>query len=78
MEEITQSMCKDAARFWELKCRSIHKKIDRLEQLLATGHRLSKQDGLWWLFDSKGEGIVSGETLYAMLMEVSDGQDVAE
>lgn len=77
MEEITMSMCKDAQHFWELKCRNVHKKIDRLEQLMVRGHYIRRQ-GNWWLFDSKGEGIVSGETLYAMIMEVPDGKTDAE
>ena len=36
--------------------------FDILQELLEDGCRIAKQDGEWNIFDSKGEGLISGKT----------------
>lgn len=44
--------------------------LDLLEIRLERGEVLAKQDGCWWLFDAEGEGVVSGETLRNLLVNL--------
>ena len=44
--------------------------LDLLQVRLERGERLAKQDGLWWIFDGDGEGIVSGKNLRALLVNL--------
>lgn len=44
--------------------------IDRLQDRLEEGCHLEKDDGKWWLFDARGEGIVGGETLRELLINL--------
>lgn len=34
--------------------------LDILPRLWSTGHSTVEQDGKWWLFDAKGEGLTFG------------------
>ena len=34
--------------------------LDILPRLWSTGHTTVEQDGKWWLFDSRGEGLTFG------------------
>ncbi len=44
--------------------------LDLLQKRLEAGCEITNQDGLWWLFDRRGEGITSGETLRSMLLNL--------
>jgi hypothetical protein len=41
--------------------------LDLLQTRLEQGANISESDGVWWLFDKGGEGIVGGKTLLEMI-----------
>lgn len=44
--------------------------LDRLQERMEGGCYLAKQDGKWWLFGPDGEGLVCGETLRDVLINL--------
>lgn len=38
------------------------------------GYRLANQDGLWWLFDHRGEGVEWGDTLEELARKLGGGE----
>ena len=44
--------------------------FDILPRLFRTGHYIDEQDGRWWLFDAKGEGVISGETYRSLCINI--------
>ena len=44
--------------------------FDILPRLFKTGHYIDEQDGRWWLFDGKGEGVISGETYRSLCINI--------
>ncbi len=44
--------------------------LDLLQKRLENGCEIINQDGLWGLFDRRGEGITSGESLRSMLLNL--------
>lgn len=44
--------------------------LDLLQTRLERGEYLAKQDGLWYLFDAKGEGVISGKNLRGLLINL--------
>ena len=44
--------------------------LDRLQDRLEQGCRIEYQDDLWWLFESSGEGVVSGKTIRALIVSL--------
>lgn len=44
--------------------------LDLLQARLRAGANIAEQRGRWWLFDKLGEGITSGETLRALLVNL--------
>ncbi len=44
--------------------------LDRFEELVEQGAVMHKQDGVWCLFDAKGELITSGKTVKDMLVNL--------
>lgn len=44
--------------------------LDLLQTRLERGEYLAKQDGLWYLFDVDGEGVVSGKNLRELLINL--------
>ena len=44
--------------------------LDLLQARLERGEYLAKQDGVWHLFSTEGEGVVSGPTLRDLLISL--------
>jgi len=44
--------------------------FDILESLLQRGCTIQEQDDRWWLFDKDGEGVISGQTLRDMCVNL--------
>lgn len=44
--------------------------IDLLQQRLERGEYLSKQDGKWWLFNKDGEGVICGNNIRDILLNL--------
>ena len=48
---------------------------DMLERHLYADSKIDWQDNQWWIFDKYGEGIVAGDSIYELIMNLdkSDG-----
>lgn len=44
--------------------------LDFLPRLWKEGHKTVEQDGRWWLFDSNGESIISGDTFRQLCVNI--------
>jgi hypothetical protein len=44
--------------------------LDLLEERLKQGFEIKFQDDLWWLFDEKGEGHCSGESIRKLMVNL--------
>lgn len=45
--------------------------LDVLPRLWQEGHVTKEQDGEWWLFDSRGEGVVGGGSFHELCINIS-------
>lgn len=44
--------------------------LDVLPRLWMDGHVTKEQDGEWWLFDSRGEGVVGGGSFHELCINI--------
>lgn len=43
---------------------------DTLEMYIAEGGNISWQDNQWWVFEHNGEGVVGGDSIYELILNL--------
>jgi hypothetical protein len=52
------------------RAESLEAGCDSLARFMAIGCKISQQDGEWWLWEMRGDGIAKGNTIAEMLRNV--------